>query len=45
MDLNLLVSLNDLLADRNFTTAAVRFNVQQPAVSAQLAGVLVVIVG
>ncbi|EDM46393.1 hypothetical protein MDG893_13059 [Marinobacter algicola DG893] len=27
MDLNLLVSLNDLLADRNFTTAAVRFNV------------------
>ena len=36
VDLNLLVTLEILLAERNVTTAAARLNLSQPAVSAQL---------
>lgn len=37
IDLNLLVTLEALLAERNVTRAAARLNLSQPAVSAQLA--------
>lgn len=37
LDLNLLVSLDALLAERNVTRAAVRLHMSQPALSAQLA--------
>ncbi|MCW5625942.1 MAG: LysR family transcriptional regulator [Burkholderiales bacterium] len=37
LDLNLLVSLDALLAERNVTRAALRLHVSQPALSAQLA--------
>ncbi|TAL57233.1 LysR family transcriptional regulator [Pandoraea sp.] len=37
LDLNLLVSLDALLAERNVTRAAARLHVSQPALSAQLA--------
>lgn len=37
LDLNLLVTLEALLAERNVTKAAARLNLSQPAVSAQLA--------
>ncbi|WP_417539918.1 LysR family transcriptional regulator [Marinobacter sp.] len=37
MDLNLLISLDALLAERNVTKAAARLNISQPALSAQLA--------
>jgi DNA-binding transcriptional LysR family regulator len=36
-DLNLLVSLDALIEERNVTRAAARLNVSQPALSAQLA--------
>ncbi|HJV96397.1 MAG TPA: LysR family transcriptional regulator, partial [Albitalea sp.] len=37
IDLNLLVSLDALLAERNVTRAAQRLSISQPALSAQLA--------
>lgn len=37
IDLNLLITLNVLLAERNVTRAAARLNLSQPAVSVQLA--------
>lgn len=37
LDLNLLVALNELLAERNLTVAANKLNLSQPAMSAALA--------